>query len=128
MAVNFVFVDTNILMELFFHRPKYNVARSAVLSISENHIVCTSVLSVTTLLYYVESEKFDKIIAHNFIKGYRLLDMNRTDYKWAEDNDEGDFEDALQVACARRHNCEKLLTLDLNFNKMYGKYLPIQTI
>ncbi len=62
------------------------------------------------------------------MKGYKILDMDNRDYKWTETNDQGDFEDALQVACARRHNCSYLLTLDKKFSNMYGKYLSIHTI
>jgi predicted nucleic acid-binding protein len=83
---------------------------------------------VSTLLYYVEAEGLDKKIAHSFIKGYRILDMTGSDYEWAEANDQGDFEDGLQVACAKRHGCSYLLTLDKKFGKMYGKYLQIRTI
>jgi predicted nucleic acid-binding protein len=128
MKANIVFVDTNILMELFFHRPQYDLAMSSLIELPEQDIVSISVLSLTTLLYYVEAKKYDKKTAHNFIKSYKILDMNESDYKWAEANDSGDFEDALQLACARRHNCSYLLTLDKKFNNMYGKYLSIRTV
>ena len=129
MATDLALVDTNVLMEIFFHRSKYNAATSGLLAISRQNItVCASVLSVSTLLYYVEAEKLNKKSAHTFVKGFKILDMDGIDYKWAELNDQGDFEDALQVACARRHDCSLLLTLDRKFDTMYGKYLSVRTL
>jgi predicted nucleic acid-binding protein len=123
-----VFIDTTVLMELFFRRSNYELAAKSLMALSEENIVCASLLSVSTLLYYVEAEKFDKKIAHNFVRGFKILDMTEADYKWAEDNDQGDFEDALQVACARRHGCSDLFTMDKKFGVMYDKYLSVRTI
>lgn len=128
MTANLIFIDTNILMEIFFRRAKYNLAVTKLMALAEQSIVCTSILSLSTLIYYVEAEGFDKKIAHKFIQGYRILDMNNADYGWAKSNDQGDFEDALQVACAKRHNCKYLLTLDKKFGNMYDKYLSIYTV
>jgi len=128
MVVNLIFIDTNILMEVFFRRAKYDLAMKSLIALSEQNMVCTSILSLSTLIYYVEAEGFDKKIAHKFMQGYRILDMNNSDYGWAKSNDQGDFEDALQVACAKRHDCLYLLTLDKKFGDMYGKYLSIRTV
>jgi predicted nucleic acid-binding protein len=128
MTNDLIFIDTNILMEVLFRRSQYDTAMASLISLAEQAVVCTSTLSVSTVLYYVEANKLDKKIGHNFIKGYRILDMSDIDYEWAENNDQGDFEDALQTACARRHGCSYLLTMDKGFGKMYGKYLPVHTI
>lgn len=66
-----------------------------LIALAEQSIVCTSILSISTLIYYVEAEGFDKEIAYKFIYGYRVLAMNNSDYEWAQNNDQGDFEDAL---------------------------------
>ncbi len=128
MASKLIFLDTNVLMELLFRRSNYSLAMAAVISLSENATVCISIVSLATVLYFVESQGFDKKIAHNFIKGYKILDMNSDDYNWAESNDQGDFEDALQTACARRHKCSYILTLDKSFAKMYGKFCQVHEI
>ena len=128
MTADLIFVDTNILMEIFFRRAKYNLATTSLMTLSEQSILCTSILSLSTLIYYVEAKGFDKKIAHKFMQGYKVLDMNNADYVWAKNNDQGDFEDALQVACAQRHNCSYLLTFDKKFGSMYDKYLPIRTM
>jgi len=128
MAADFIFIDTNILMEVFFRRAKYDLVVTSLMALDKQNIICTSILSLSTLIYYVEVKGFDKKIAHKFIQGYRILDMNNSDYGWAKSNDQGDFEDALQVACAKRHDCTYLLTLDKKFDSMYGKYLSIHTV
>jgi predicted nucleic acid-binding protein len=128
MANNLIFIDTNILMEVFFRRSKYDPVSARLSALPDEDSVCTSVLAASTLLYYVEAEGLDKIIADKFLNGFRILDLSNEDFMWAKNNDQGDFEDGLQVACARRHKCSYLLTLDKKFSNMYGKYLAIATI
>ena len=82
-------------MEIFFRRAKYDLAVTKLIALAEQSIVCTSILSISTLIYYVEVEGFDKEIAYKFIHGYKVLDINNSDYEWAQNNDQGDFEDAL---------------------------------
>ncbi len=122
-----VFVDANVLMELFFRRQKYNVAVDTIAALS-SQVIATSVLALSILMYYVESKGFDKATAHKFLLGYQILDMNSLDYTWAQDNDQGDFEDALQIACARRHGCGMVITLDQGMERMYGKHITVNTI
>ncbi len=128
MARKLVFIDTNVLMELLFERSDQDLARKAILALSDEDIVCASILSASTLLYFVESERFEKKTAHDFMNGFKILDMNQKDYAWAAANDQGDFEDALQTACAKRHACSSLITFDKKFASMYGKFLGIHTI
>lgn len=115
-------------MELLFRRSKYKLTLASIRSLDENSTVCASIVSLATVLYYVESQGLDKKTAHNFMKGFKILDMNNDDYNWAEENDQGDFEDALQTACARRHKCSYILTLDKKFETMYGKYVTVRKI
>lgn len=125
---NSVFVDANVLMELFFAR----ASRRAVLQALEadgpeaEHVV--SIVSVHILFYFVEKEKKRKSDAHDFLKSYGILDMNEADYDWAAANDQGDFEDALQVACALRHGCNKFLTLDASLAAAHRKHIATKLI
>lgn len=98
------------------------------MSLGDNSIICITVLSATTLMYYVEAGKYDKHTAKEFLKGYKIIGVEAEDYEWASVNDEGDFEDAVQVACARRTRCALVLTLDKEFVKMYGKYISVRMI
>jgi predicted nucleic acid-binding protein len=128
MASANILLDTNILMELFFERAKQKSVIKAITALPKVTTITTTILSLSTLLYYVEKEGIDKSVVHAFLEGYKVLDMNNDDYKWARGNDGGDFEDGLQTACAFRHHCNRILTLDLGFEEMYGKYISVQTI
>jgi predicted nucleic acid-binding protein len=125
---NSVFLDANILMEMLFERAKASDVASNLRALPDDDLLVLSIFSVNVIFYYVEKYGFPKATAHEFIKNYKVLDMNEADYGWARDNDVGDFEDALQIACARRHACAKLITLDQDMDKQYGKYMLVETI
>jgi len=119
-----VFVDANILMELFFNRVHRDAVLQKMADSGEAQFV-VSILSVDLLFYFVEKGKLSKTQAHAFLGRYPILDMAAEDYLWAADNDLGDFEDALQVACARRHGCQQFLTIDAPLSKRYDKYIDV---
>ncbi len=125
---NNVFIDANILMELFFARASRQKVMETLLAKGAEAEHVASILSVHILFYYVEKEKKQKSDAHDFLQSYRILDMNEADYEWAMANDQGDFEDALQIACALRQGCKKFLTLDQGLKQRHHKHLAITLI
>ena len=122
-----LFLDVNILMELFFERTKRGQVASTVLSYDDTRLA-TSMIAISTFFYFVEKHKYDKNLAHDFIANYVLLSVDLPDYSWAKDNDQGDFEDALQVACALRHGCKIFMTLDIDLAKQYKKHISTKLI
>lgn len=120
-----VFLDANVLMELFFSRKRRAKVEEAILALSPDALLVTSILAVHILFYYVEKDAFDKSEANAFLSAYKIFDMGGTDYDWAFANDQGDFEDALQAACALRHKCRKIITLDRDFAARYAKHIPM---
>lgn len=122
-----IFLDANILLEILFTRQRAEQVLE-VLSNEKNPQFCVSVLSVDLVMYFVELEKKDKSIAWEFLQRYEILDMSPIDNRWAYDNDAGDYEDALQTACALRNRCAKLITLDRAFEKMFGSYIIVATV
>ena len=122
-----VFLDANVLMEILFERQRNSAALDYIRGLKSVQL-CVSVLSLDIVLYFVEAEKFSKQTAWAFLNHYRLLDMTASDAEWARDNDQGDFEDALQMACAHRHGCQQFITLDTAVEKRYGSFLPVVTI
>lgn len=121
-----ILLDTNILLELLFDRAK----RPSVEKTLGEHVgdFWISALTVTFVMYHAESAKLPKPLVWKFLDGFNASDVLVEDILWARHNDAGDFEDALQVATARREHCEKLLTLDQKFAKLYGRHLPVITI
>lgn len=122
-----VFLDANILLEILFRRARYNKTVE-VLGNMQDVRFCISVLSADLVMYFVETEKQSKDKAWAFLRHYEILNMIISDAEWAHDNDQGDFEDAMQIACAKRHGCSLIVTLDRRLETMYGKHVPVQTI
>ncbi len=120
-------LDANILLEILFHRARYDKVVNLLDSMRDVQF-CVSVLSIDLIMYFVEIEKQPKDKAWEFLSNYQILDMTIADAEWAHDNDRGDFEDALQVSCARRNDCASLITLDQGLRKMYGNFLAVQTV
>lgn len=125
---NKVFLDANILLELSMGRARKAKVEENILSLPPEDILTVSILSVDILFYYVEKEKRDKTEAYAFVENYRIADMNPADYDWAKANDQGDFEDALQVACALRHGCKKFLTLDERLAAVHRKHISVKLV
>jgi predicted nucleic acid-binding protein len=122
-----VYLDANILLEILFRRARYGKVVELLGSMEEVQF-CVSVLSIDLVMYFVEIEKQPKDKAWEFLEKYEKLDMKLHDIEWAHDNDRGDFEDALQVGCARRHKCAQFITLDQSVERRYGRFISVQTI
>ncbi len=122
-----LFLDANVLLELLQQRMKVVEVGEAIKDY-QGCSMATSILCIDLVMYFVERDGGDKQVAYNFLASYEVLDMNDTDYAWAQDNDRGDFEDALQVACALRHGCAKLLTLDKELAKNHNKHIAVELI
>jgi PIN domain. len=122
-----VYLDANILLEILFHRARYDKVVELLGSIDEVQF-CVSVLTIDLVMYFVEIEKQPKDKAWEFIEKYEKLNMTIGDIEWAHDNDRGDFEDALQIGCARRHRCTQFITLDQDIERQYGRFIYVQTI
>jgi predicted nucleic acid-binding protein len=122
MASN-AFLDANVLLELFFNRQRRADTEAAIIALPDDARLVTSILTVHILFYYVEKDKFDMSEANAFLSAYKILDMSAADYEWAFANDQGHFEDALQTACALRHGCRKILTLDSAFAARHANHI-----
>lgn len=125
---NTIFLDANILMEVFFERQKLQAVRTKLASMKGAFDLSTSILVVSILFYYAEKHKVDKQAVHKFLTNYILLDVTAEDYEWAKQNDTGDFEDALQMACAMRHDATHFVTLDKLLPKNYANHSEIKIV
>jgi predicted nucleic acid-binding protein len=123
-----VLLDVNAIMELHFGRRSWRDVLAAIAEDGEEAEHLVSILSVHILLHFVEKDKRSKTEAFNFLQSYGIFDMAEADYEWAMLNDQGDFEDALQVACALRHGCKKLITLDADLSKRHNKHIVVKLV
>lgn len=126
--VDRVLLDVNAIMELHYGRRAWQEVLAAVAEDDENARHVVTILSVHILLHFVEKDKKSKREAFEFLQNYEVCDMNEADYMWATQNDQGDFEDALQVACALRHGCKKLITLDADLAKRHNKHIAVRLV
>ncbi|HEY6736592.1 MAG TPA: type II toxin-antitoxin system VapC family toxin [Candidatus Saccharimonadia bacterium] len=120
-------LDANILLELLFARGRSPQVIQLLETMTEAQF-WVSVLSVDLVMYFVEAERASKSVAWDFLRHYDVVDLTRSDLEWARDNDGGDFEDALQIAVARRIGAQKFVTLDQSVAPMYGQFVPVVTV
>ncbi len=113
-----VFLDANVLIELIVPgRFRYNEVRDVLSTYDE---VSISMLSVHLCWHFGRQAGVDDELIASIIDSCNLLTIEPEDYYWARQFELGnDFEDALQLACALRFNCQELITLDKNFAKRY---------
>lgn len=120
------FLDVYILMEIFFHRSQAGTVAQWL--DSNGKTLVTSALAVDLVMYFIERKHQSKDLGRQFLQQYQVLSLTANDVNWAYQHDAGDFEDALQIACALRHGCQQFVTLNHKVRPMYGQYIDIVTI
>ena len=120
------FVDVNVLLDILLDRAHFS---DSIKSISTPGTYCISTVSLSTTMYYVEKYKKDLSAVQTFLDSFMLLSVTSIDAAWAFDNYAGkDYEDALQVACALRQGCTKLVTLDKDLARKYSRDIKVKLI
>lgn len=120
-------LDANALLDLLLQRACRQKVIQLLSGMTQARF-CIPALTVDLVLYFVEAENLSKDEAWQFLEMYEIIDLTKDDVDWARDNDGGDFEDALQVACARRVGAKSFATLDKGLESMYGSYLTMITV
>jgi len=123
-----VFLDTNIFLDMIVLRDKRidNENAALILKIAnlDDFDFCISPITVSTSFYISrkDSNAFEKI--GNRLKYMQVLPMDERDVSFAMSSDIPDKEDAMQISCAERGECEIILTRD---SKHFSKS-PIQVL
>jgi predicted nucleic acid-binding protein len=117
-----VFIDSDILLDLFLSRNPFSVYTQEILRLAEGGELTASTSSIiVNNLYYFIKKYTDKDSAKKAIKQLMkfcsVLPVDETIVSAALDSNFGDFEDALQYHTALKFNCEKLLTRNLKHYK-----------
>lgn len=120
-------VDANILLDLLEKRDNSVVVRQAISGYRQaGESLSLSALTVSHVFYLAESHKVPMSSVELLISSFETYDVIPEDVGWALKNYAGkDFEDALQVAAAKRSGATEFLTLDSKLAKKYQKFLPI---
>ena len=118
MASEKLFVDSDILLDLFFDRRPYSqfAAKLFDIDLRENFSLFTSAL-VTANLYYIISKQQDKNSANEclsiLLKYIHVLPLEPDDIEYGLTNVFDDFEDAIQYHIAKKNHCTKILSRNL---------------
>jgi predicted nucleic acid-binding protein len=123
-----IVVDTNIVVEILEKRSRLPAVLE-YLKQNQNEEVAISTLTLSNVFYLLESHKVDIPTAEHLLRSYKVIPVTDKDADWAFAHYKGiDFEDALQVAAARREACIAFVTIDKKLAKKYGTFLPIELI
>lgn len=115
---NSIFVDANVLLEvLLAGRKNAHIAASALSRASE--------ISISALTYHLyvhfgkkDGHTIEALIAD--LADFKLIPIDEDIVKWAGLNyKSSDFEDALQVSCALRSQCDSFVTFDRELASKY---------
>ena len=107
-----VFLDTNIVLDYFTGRIGNDNAKTIVLSGLDPRIdLCISILTAMNVLYV--SGKYTLSLRPSDISElFRILPMDPRQYHEAQSLSLNDFEDSLQIVCARNNGCRAVISRD----------------
>lgn len=116
-----VFLDANILLEIIMGRKNKDIAKEFL----EASISNLNISALTAhLVVHFGSSIVELPILRQFLGDYKILPLDTADFEWAFTNVlSSDYEDALQLAVAIRHGCNKFITFDKHLTETY-KRLP----
>lgn len=123
-----VFLDANILADLYLGRPRYDKVTKLLREL--NGQISVSVLSVEICSYISRKEKLLGLpILKDFISSMMVLPVTDSTLSGAFNvARDSDLEDALQVYCAIEANASIFITADENLYKRYKDMLDIRFI
>jgi predicted nucleic acid-binding protein len=125
-----VFVDSDILLDLFFDRKPYSqfAIKLFDINLQKNFSLYTSTL-ITANLYYIISKQRNKSFANEclsiLLRHIQVLPMEVDAVKYGLSNIFDDFEDAIQYHIAKKNHCTKILSRNINDYKQSS--IPVTT-
>jgi predicted nucleic acid-binding protein len=123
-----IVIDTNIVVEILERRSKLPAVLE-YLKRNQDEEIAISTLTLSNVFYLLESHKADISIAEPLLQSYKIISVTAEDADWASAHYKGiDFEDALQVAAARREACAAFVTIDKKLAKKYDSFLPVELL
>ena len=111
-----LFFDTNVLLDVALRREPHFVGSQAILTDAiKNHTCFMSWHTVSNLSYLLtklEGKAEAKRFIQNISKICRIAPVDHDDLEIAFTHDNGDFEDAMQIASALACQAETIVTRD----------------
>jgi len=127
--VSKIFVDSDVLLDLFLSREPHLEYTQELLSLRDPAIqFFTSSVIINNLYYFIAKElgkQTAKTSISALLKLLNVLPVTQNTIKSALGSEFVDFEDALQYFTAAEHSCQRIITRNL---KHYKKsYIPALT-
>jgi predicted nucleic acid-binding protein len=120
-------LDANIVIELLLKRRLAQKCRDYITAVNDD--IAITVLSVSIIMYYAEAKQLDLLAVERFLRDFVWLAVVETDTTWAFQHFAGkDFEDALQIATAKREGCQQFVTLDRALAKKHIATMPVELL
>lgn len=123
-----VFIDTNILMDMLFHRMPYKYHALDLFALQEKKLITTytssnTILSVAYYLNKVYTPKVVKEIVLKLIGDVQVIETSKSMLLAGINSLTDDYEDAVQIHCALSN---RKITHLITRNKKDFKDCPIQ--
>ena len=112
-----LFLDTNVLLDLFFDRPYETESLNCIMQMGLDNMIenCISVLSLPTLAYAAESAGKKSEVEPKIRSCHELFTILPVDGSMSGQAlamKGNDYEDKLQMACAKSAGCNYIITRD----------------
>lgn len=121
------FFDANILLEVIDDRKNAKKAVAALQKHADN--ACISALTGHLVMYFGPKAGATNKELEQFLLDYQMQPLGGAEFAWAFANGkDGDFEDALQIACAVSAGAEVFYTFDKALARRYKDRLPLEII
>jgi len=127
MTSDVVFADANVLLEAVLQdRPRAQAAQDCL---GTSGSIVVSPLSAHLLAYFGVKDGLSLDEALRLLAQLKFTEFSTAEIAWACRNHQGgDFEDALQVACAVLSHSQKFVTFDKKLAHNYQKFLNIEVL
>src|SRR2546430_14629229 len=104
--------DANVLIEILLERQRATACKAAIeMAQRTTNGAAITMLSLDLAMYYVEKHKVALPLGEEFLRLFTWLPLAEADGHWAFAHyARDDFEDALQIACAKREACTTFVT------------------
>lgn len=113
-----IFIDANIIIDVLLHRDGFCDESAAVLSLCEKHKSALAPHTISNIFFITRkdySAKERKEILLEILEYIDIVAIGKYQITQALKNNEiDDFEDALQLECAKEFNADYIITRDKN--------------
>jgi predicted nucleic acid-binding protein len=110
-----IFIDSDIILDVFMQREPFSRASQVLLNVSKTNIV-TSALVIANVHYFIKKHT-NKNTAKTLIKEIaeiiEILPFGKENILSAANSDHADFEDSIQYHIAIQHNCDIIITRNI---------------